>query len=298
MKGIVLAGGMASRLAPTTFVVNKHILPIYNKPMIYYALSTLMLIGIRDILITSGTNDLPLFKQLLGDGSQLGISVKYAAQENAGGIAEVLLVAEDFLAGSERFAMILGDNIFYIPHIRRNLQNLFNITRGAGILLSNVCDPCRFGIAGFDNSGNIVTVEEKPEKPKSNWAITGLYFYDQLAIKFAKDASRSARGELEITTINECYLKHDMLYYSKMPRGSIWLDTGTPKSMFDASEFIKIIDERQQTKIAVLEEVAYNMGYISKEELLQSASKFKKGCEYREYIIECYNDTNTAILNL
>jgi glucose-1-phosphate thymidylyltransferase len=284
MKGIILAGGTASRLAPTSFVVNKHILPIYNKPLVFYPLATLMLLGVRDFLITLHEHDLENFEKLLGDGSDLGIQIKYKVQEKAGGIAEVLLLADDFIKEGERFAMILGDNIYYIPHIRENFANLLNIKNGAGVVLSSVNDPHRFGIAEFDSENNLIGVEEKPKNPKSNWAITGLYFYDRQAIEFAKNATRSARGELEVTDVNEKYLKQGQLNYIKLPRGSVWLDAGTPKSMFEASEFVKIIEEKQGYKIAVLEEVAYNMGYINNSQLLKISERYKNGCEYGDYL--------------
>lgn len=284
MKGIILCGGTASRLAPTSFVLNKHVLPVYSKPMVYYPLTTLMLCGIRDFLITSNEEDLHFFQKLLGNGSDFGIKISYAAQKNAGGIAEVLLLAEEFIGDSKRFAMILGDNIFYIPHIKNNLSSILQLEEGAGILLANVNDPHRFGIAGFDSTGKLESVEEKPKNPKSNFAITGLYFYDKLAIEFAKNSQRSARGELEITTVNDEYLKLGKLSCAKMPRGSVWLDAGTPKSFFEASEFVKIVEERQQTKIAVIEEVAYNMGFIDKQQLMKLAAKFKSGCEYGDYL--------------
>ncbi|MEN9782451.1 MAG: glucose-phosphate thymidylyltransferase [Pseudomonadota bacterium] len=289
MKGIILAGGTASRLAPTSFVVNKHILPIYNKPLVFYPLATLMLLGVRDFLITLHEHDLENFEKLLGDGSDLGIRIQYKIQERAGGIAEVLLLADDFIKEGERFAMVLGDNIYYIPHIRENLASLLNIKNGAGVVLSNVNDPHRFGIAEFDNDNNLVGVEEKPKNPKSNFAITGLYFYDRQAIEFAKNATRSARGELEVTDVNEKYLKQGQLNYIKLPRGSVWLDAGTPKSMFEASEFVKIIEEKQGYKIAVLEEVAYNMGYINNSQLEKIAAKYKSGCEYGDYIKSLIN---------
>ncbi len=284
MKGIILAGGTASRLAPTSFVINKHMLPIYNKPLIFYPIAILMLFGIKDLLITLHKQDLEIFRKMFKNGEDLGINITYKIQENAGGIAEVLLLADDFIKENERFVMILGDNIYYIPHIRENFSDLLNLETGAGVVLSKVSDPHRFGIAEFDKNENLIGVEEKPKAPKSNWAITGLYFYDRMAIEFAKRSKRSTRGELEITDINEQYLKERNLSYKKLPRGSVWLDAGTPKSMFEASEFVKIIEERQGNKIAILEEIAYNMGYIDKKQLAENSKKFKSGCEYGDYI--------------
>ena len=284
MKGLILAGGTASRLHPTTIALNKHLLPIYNKPLIYYSLSTLMLINVKDVLITCHSEDLKSFEKLLGNGSSFGIKITYEIQDKPGGIAEVLLIAEKFLKDVNRFVTILGDNIFYIPHIRENLSNLIGLDSGAGIVLSGVSDPHRFGIAEFDKDMKIIGVEEKPRDPKSNFAITGLYFYDKQAIDFAKNTTRSARGELEITSINNEYLKKKKLNHAILPRGSVWLDAGTPNSMFAASEFVKIIEERQQTKIAVIEEVAYNMGYINHEILTALANRFKINCEYGDYL--------------
>jgi glucose-1-phosphate thymidylyltransferase len=284
MKGIILAGGTASRLAPTSFIINKHLLPIYNKPLIYYPLSTLMLLGIKDFLITLHENELETFKKLLGDGSDLGIKIQYKIQANAGGIAEVLLLANDFIQENDRFAMILGDNLYHIAHIRETFKDLLNLKSGAGIVLSEVHDPHRFGIAEFNEDGKIISLEEKPKEPKSNLAITGLYFYDRASIEFAKQSNRSARGEFEITDVNNQYLQNNKLSYIKLPRGSLWMDAGTPKSMFEASEFVRIVEEKQKYKIAIIEEIAYRMGYISKEQLLKLASKFKAGCEYGDYL--------------
>lgn len=290
MKGIVLAGGTASRLAPTSFVLNKHLLPIYNKPLIYYPISILMLLGIKDILLTSHDEYIESFQNLLKDGSDFGINISYKIQKEAGGIAEVLLIIEEFIKKDERFCLILGDNIFYIPHIRNNMKGILEIKQGAGILLDDVKDPSRFGIVEFDDYNKIISIEEKPKNPKSHWAVTGIYFYDKRAIEFAKDISRSDRGELEITAINQKYLELNELSYIKMPRGSVWLDAGTPQSMLEASNFVQIIEERQKAKIAVLEEVAYNMGYLTKENLMQSLLRFKKNCEYGKYLFDMINN--------
>lgn len=277
MKGIILAGGAGTRLYPLTMVTSKQLLPVYDKPMIYYPLSTLMLAGIRDILVISTPGDTPRFKDLLGDGSQFGISLSYAVQEAPEGLAQAFLIGKEFI-GDEPCAMILGDNIFYGNGFSRILQNASSRAENgiSTIFGYYVADPERFGIVEFDDSGKVISVEEKPQNPKSNYAITGLYFYPAGVSKKAAEVKPSARGELEITTLNEIYLLEGNLDVELLGRGFAWLDTGTMDSLVDAADFVRMIEKRQGVKISAPEEIAYRFGWIDKEELLHSAEKYGK----------------------
>ena len=275
MKGIILAGGAGTRLYPLTMVTSKQLLPVYDKPMIYYPLSTLMLAGIRDILIISTPVDTPRFRDLLGDGSQFGISLSYAVQPSPDGLAQAFLIGEDFIGG-EPCAMILGDNIFYGNGFSAMLKEAVrNAENGRATIFGYyVNDPERFGIVEFDADGKVLSVEEKPERPKSNYCITGLYFYDKRVVDFARRVKPSARGELEITALNDLYLKDGSLSAKVMGRGFAWLDTGTMDSLFDAANFVQLIEKRQSIKIAALEEIAYTKRWIDRETLLASAGRY------------------------
>ena len=275
MKGIILAGGSGTRLYPLTIVTSKQLLPIYDKPMIFYPLSTLMLAGIKDILIISTPTDLPNFEKLLGDGSQFGISLSYKVQPSPDGLAQAFILGDEFI-GDDDCAMILGDNIFY----GNGLVNLLSeaaLNKGRATVFGYyVDDPERFGVVEFDDDGKVLSVEEKPSEPKSNYAITGLYFYDNRVVQFAKDLKPSERGELEITDLNRVYLELGELDVKLLGRGYAWLDTGTTDTLLEASEFVKTIEKRQGIKISALEEIAYINGWITKEELLISAKKYGK----------------------
>lgn len=275
MKGIILAGGSGTRLYPLTMVTSKQLLPVYDKPMIYYPLSTLMLAGIRDILIISTPTDLPNFERLLGDGSDYGINLSYVVQPSPDGLAQAFLLGEDFIAG-DSCAMILGDNIFYGHGFSKTLRQASAKTHGATVFGYYVTDPERFGIVEFDENGKAVSIEEKPEKPKSNYCVTGLYFYDNRVCKFAKKIKPSARGELEITDLNRMYLEDGSLDVITLGRGFAWLDTGTVDALNEASEYVKVVETRQSVKIAAIEEIAYENGWIDKEKLLLSAQKYGK----------------------
>lgn len=277
MKGIILAGGSGTRLYPLTKVTSKQLLPIYDKPMIYYPLSTLMLAGIRDILIISTPTDTPRFENLLGDGSHFGIHLRYAVQPSPDGLAQAFLIGNEFI-GDEPCAMVLGDNIFYgngfSPLLRQAVQNAE--AGRATVFGYYVPDPERFGVVEFDNTGKVISVEEKPSNPKSNYAITGLYFYPKGVSQMAEDVKPSARGELEITTLNDMYLKRDRLNVQLMGRGFAWLDTGTMESLLEAAEFVHMVEKRQGIKISAPEEIAYRFGWITAEELLESAKIYGK----------------------
>ena len=274
-KGIILAGGSGTRLYPLTMVTSKQLLPIYDKPMIYYPLSTLMLAGIRDILIISTPQDLPNFEKLLGDGSRYGINLSYKIQESPDGLAQAFILGEEFI-GNDNCAMILGDNIFHGNGLTNQLKKAMENKGRATIFGYYVDDPERFGVAEFDENGQVISLEEKPDKPKSNYAVTGLYFYDNNVIKYAKNLRPSQRGELEITDLNKKYLEQGKLDVITLGRGYGWLDTGTIDSFFDASEYIRVIERRQGLKVACLEEISYKNGWISKEELLKSAELYGK----------------------
>lgn len=275
MKGIVLAGGSGTRLYPLTMVTSKQLLPVYDKPMIYYPLSTLMLAGIREILIISTPEDLPNFEKLLGDGSNFGIHLKYKVQPSPDGLAQAFLIGEEFIDG-DRCAMILGDNIFYGSGLTKHLREAAAREEGATVFGYYVDDPERFGIVEFDENGKAVSIEEKPEHPKSNYCVTGLYFYDKRVVELAKKVKPSARGELEITDLNRMYLEEGKLNVIQMGRGYAWLDTGTMDALADASEFVKVLERRQGIMLSALEEIAYKNGWIDKDMLLRAAKMYGK----------------------
>ena len=264
MKGIVLAGGSGTRLHPLTLAVSKQLMPIYDKPMIYYPISTLMWSGIREILIISTPQDLPLFKKLLGNGKQFGCDFQYAVQDNPNGLAEAFIIGEKFI-GKDKVALILGDNIFYGTGLAELLQKN-NDPEGGIIYAYHVHDPERYGVVDFDEEGNVVSIEEKPTKPKSNYAVPGIYFYDNSVVEIAKNIAPSKRGELEITDVNKAYLNKGKLSVSVLDKGTAWLDTGTFKSLMQASQFVQVIEERQGLKIGAIEEAAFKMGYINNEQ--------------------------------
>lgn len=274
MKGIILAGGSGTRLHPLTLAVSKQLMPIYDKPMIYYPLSTLLWSGINEILIISTPHDLPLFQQLLGDGKKIGCNFQYAIQENPNGLAEAFIIGKDFI-GSDKVALVLGDNIFYGTGLSDLL--LANNNPDGGIIYAyHVQDPERYGVVDFDSMGNVLSIEEKPEKPKSNFAVPGIYFYDNSVVEIAANIKPSHRGELEITDVNKEYLKRGKLKVSILDRGTAWLDTGTFNSLMQASQFVQVIEERQGLKIGAIEEAAYKMGFITAEELVKLAKPLLK----------------------
>ena len=275
MKGIILAGGSGTRLYPITKGISKQLIPIYDKPMIYYPLSTLMLAGITDILVISTPEYTPLFEKLLGDGSDIGVSLTYKVQEKPNGLAEAFILGADFI-GNDSVCLILGDNIYYGSGLSKLVQEAAQKTDGATIFGYHVNDPERFGVVEFDDNMKALSIEEKPENPKSNYAVTGLYFYDNTVVEKAKNLKPSDRGELEITDINKLYLDEGKLDVKLMGRGYAWLDTGTHDSMMEAASFIATIQKRQNLKVACLEEIAYRMGYISKEKLVELAQPMKK----------------------
>ncbi len=274
MKGIILAGGSGTRLHPITLAVSKQLMPVYDKPMIYYPLSTLMIAGIRDILIISTPQDLPLFKQLLGDGKKLGCNFQYAEQANPNGLAEAFIIGKDFI-GNDKVALILGDNIFYGSGLKELLQSNNNPDGGV-IYAYHVLDPERYGVVEFDKNGKALSIEEKPKNPKSNYAVPGIYFYDNSVVEIAANIKPSPRGELEITDVNNEYLKKGKLSVSILDKGTAWLDTGTFASLMQAAQFVEVIEERQGLKIGAIEEAAYEMGYISKEQLVALAEPLLK----------------------
>ena len=287
MKGIILAGGSGTRLYPITKSVSKQSLPIYDKPMIYYPMSVLMLAGIRDILIISTPRDLPMFKELFGNGNHLGLNIEYAVQEQPNGLAEAFIIGEEFI-GDDKVALVLGDNIFYGYGFSERLQNAVERDE-ATIFGYHVVDPQAFGVVEFDKDFNVLSIEEKPEEPKSNYAVPGLYFYDNDVVEIAKNVKPSERGELEITAVNNEYLRRGKLKVELFGRGMAWLDTGTHKGLLDASNYVEAVQTRQGLYIACLEEIAYRKGYINKEQLLELAKPLMK-TEYGKYLVKVSNE--------
>lgn len=283
MKGIILAGGKGTRLHPMTLVTSKQLLPVYDKPMIYYPLCTLMWAGVQDILIISSPEDLPLFRKLLGTGEQWGIRLDYAEQPQPGGLAQAYLIGADFVA-KQPSVLVLGDNLFFGHALPQLLKTAATRDRGATIFGYQVRDPHRYGVAEFDADGKVISIAEKPKNPTSNWAITGLYFYDERASQFAAKLKPSARGELEITDLNQVYLQEGSLHVTQLGRGYTWLDTGTPQAMVEATEFVRILEQRQGLRIASPEEVAFRSGFISVEQLAGLGQKLKQS-DYGQYLL-------------
>ncbi len=288
MKGIILAGGSGTRLYPATKAISKQLLPVYDKPMIYYPLSVLMLANIREILIISTPNDTQLFKNLLGDGTQFGLSLQYKVQPSPDGLAQAFLIGEEFI-GDDSCALILGDNIYYGYNFSTLLEESTKLQRGATVFGYYVSDPERYGVVDFDEKGQVVSLEEKPKVPKSNYAVTGLYFYDKTVVEKARKVKPSPRGELEITDLNKLYLEEGTLTVKLLGRGMAWLDTGTHQSLLSASNFVESIEERQGLKIACLEEIAFRKGYITREQLRELARPLEKN-GYGQYLLKIINE--------
>ncbi|WEV67258.1 glucose-1-phosphate thymidylyltransferase RfbA [Bifidobacterium sp. ESL0769] len=284
MKGIILAGGSGTRLYPLTTVTSKQLLPVYNKPMIYYPMSVLMLAGIRDILVISTPKDLPNFERLLGDGSQFGLNLSYKVQPSPDGLAQAFIIGEDFIDG-DSCALVLGDNIFYGNGLSQVLKRAVKVEHGASVFGYYVDDPERYGVVEFDKNHKAVSIVEKPEHPASNYAVTGLYFYDNRVVDFAKQVRPSARGELEITDLNKMYLEDDSLNVLTLSRGYAWLDTGTMDSLYEAGEFVRTVERAQGLPIAVLEEIAYENNWISRDQLLEAAHKYGKS-PYGQHLLQ------------
>lgn len=288
MKGIILAGGAGTRLWPVTRVVSKQLLPVYDKPMIYYPLSVLMLGGVREILLISTPQDLPLFERLLGSGAEWGLRFTYAEQPEPRGLADAFIIGREFV-GSDPVSLILGDNIFYGAGLSKIVQTASRRPSGCTLFASSVHDPERYGVVELSKDGRAVSIEEKPKKPKSRLAVTGLYFYDNQVLDIAAGLRPSARGELEITDVNRTYMERGQARVEVLGRGMAWLDTGTHQSLLDASNFVQVLEQRQQTRIACVEEIAYNMGFIDKAQLLELAQRLGKS-PYANYLLECARD--------